>query len=1100
MADFDGCLRGNQSSICQDRYYLFVEQNDSYLCAGYTSGVWILYFLPITVTGFLTIARYYQIRYPLRQLDHKSVFMPLGLIIGMVKQRRRQQVRDRSRDGSLVFMTYSQCCYIKLAKSLPNMGISAYQIWIICSTLFTIAVQSTGIVCGILTVIFLLRRYRNPVGGNSHSLSGTIRVMILNTGSLMVFGCMIVCSFVRVGDSEDKEDITTIEDLIESMEDSTLPMILSMFLSIQVLPVLPVSLTSLYALLASFHLIVFGRSISFVNSCVATNTPGMVVKRSSSPEPIPLPEAPDPLGHDSLDPYHQVEATLDQVPSVPSATSTTTTTPALCEQAMAVKLDDDRIDALQRVIETAQVLVSRDVVSHLVNLVVIYPQHAQALCTLGVVKALQPLCHLAVHDAQLADSTIRFKRLFPEPIPLPEAPDPLGHDSLDPYHQVEATLDQVPSVPSATSTTTTTPALCEQAMAVKLDDDRIDALQRVIETAQVLVSRDVVSHLVNLVVIYPQHAQALCTLGVVKALQPLCHLAVHDAQLADSTIRFKRLFHIPQIRSIATMMKICCQQSNWMDLLVNTAGTVRLLNAVSAARYSKHYPAPVATWSLHMLHILLPATRAVTPPEQRGAPTAKIPYPIYLTHVDPTEHPVTSFDCNSRKNYIATLSNTDLFVKIWNVSSAKYRRFTVQEFTQPNDGREENDPLQKEDSWLKLSETGKLAVLVAGNTLQFYQCSPGTQPSQLRLSRDPITSLSWAPSPSNREEEDEDGCESGEERFAALTSHELFVGTCNFPPPTPYWLVLRTSQRPLRRRRNPLPCAVTPPPYIINSLFRSRWTGYQPIRDQYFLIRSVLESWLVVCEGLVVAVVTGSSLHLYSLETGCPIQSHTFHAPLTSVKWLPNVGFISHVEDSKDVAIMRYSIDLYRKQRTVLHCIREMGISDIVSTPSTSPHALLLFLKRLEKTLSEQWRHEKNRVSCNDYLTFSPQLQLMCGLVTSLGLSTLYTAPHSPYHVRPAPDKGPGGWVWLQNYGTAVELSTHLATDQPFPEGLLKGGSGDSGRMALDNKSWSEDVDRNIVKWISEYPQHWQGRLHHTRNRPNQGKLVPDWLITSHVT
>ena len=172
---------------------------------------------------------------------------------------------------------------------------------------------------------------------------------------------------------------------------------------------------------------------------------------------------------------------------------------------------------------------------------------------------------------------------------------------------------------------------------------------------------------------------------------------------------------------------------------------------------------------------------------------------------------------------------------------------------------------------------------------------------------------------------------------------------------------------------------------------------------------------------------------------------------------------------------MRYSLELYSKQRTVLHCIREMGISDIVSTPSSSPHALLLFLKRLEKTLSEQWRHEKNRVSCNDYLTFSSQLQLMCGLVASLGLSTLYTSSQTPYHVRPTAEKVSGGWAWLQNYGTAVELSTYLATDQPFPEGLLKGG-GDSGRMALDNKSWSEDVDRNIVKWISEYPQHWQVR------------------------
>ena len=34
-------------------------------------------------------------------------------------------------------------------------------------------------------------------------------------------------------------------------------------------------------------------------------SPGMVCKRSSSPEPICLPETPDPLGQTSIDPYSQ---------------------------------------------------------------------------------------------------------------------------------------------------------------------------------------------------------------------------------------------------------------------------------------------------------------------------------------------------------------------------------------------------------------------------------------------------------------------------------------------------------------------------------------------------------------------------------------------------------------------------------------------------------------------------------------------------------------------------------------------------------------------------------------------------------------------------
>ena len=46
---------------------------------------------------------------------------------------------------------------------------------------------------------------------------------------------------------------------------------------------------------------------------------------------------------------------------------------------------------------------------------------------------------------------------------------------------------------------------------------------------------------------------------------------------------------------------------------------------------------------------------------------------------------------------------------------------TVQEFTQPTDGREETEPLQKEGSWISLSVNGLHGAVVAGNTLQFYQ-------------------------------------------------------------------------------------------------------------------------------------------------------------------------------------------------------------------------------------------------------------------------------------------------------------------------------------------------------------------------------------------
>ena len=48
---------------------------------------------------------------------------------------------------------------------------------------------------------------------------------------------------------------------------------------------------------------------------------------------------------------------------------------------------------------------------------------------------------------------------------------------------------------------------------------------------------------------------------------------------------------------------------------------------------------------------------------------------------------------------------------------------TVQEFIQPSDGRDDIEPLEKENSHIYLSSNGHHAVLAAGNTLQFYQVS-----------------------------------------------------------------------------------------------------------------------------------------------------------------------------------------------------------------------------------------------------------------------------------------------------------------------------------------------------------------------------------------
>ena len=76
-----------------------------------------------------------------------------------------------------------------------------------------------------------------------------------------------------------------------------------------------------------------------------------------------------------------------------------------------------------------------------------------------------------------------------------------------------------------------------------------------------LVAREVVSHFINLVLrstlhifFFKNHSllnpQALCELGVVSALLPLCHHAVYEEQQANPNTKFKT----PSIRSVSSVL------------------------------------------------------------------------------------------------------------------------------------------------------------------------------------------------------------------------------------------------------------------------------------------------------------------------------------------------------------------------------------------------------------------------------------------------------------------------------------------------------------------------------------------------------------------
>ena len=59
-------------------------------------------------------------------------------------------------------------------------------------------------------------------------------------------------------------------------------------------------------------------------------------------------------------------------------------------------------------------------------------------------------------------------------------------------------------------------------------------------------------------------------------MQPLCHLAVHLEQQQTPDIKFRRLFSIPQVKSILNMMTLCCNDASLFEKLTDIAGYLSL--------------------------------------------------------------------------------------------------------------------------------------------------------------------------------------------------------------------------------------------------------------------------------------------------------------------------------------------------------------------------------------------------------------------------------------------------------------------------------------------------------------------------------------------
>ena len=171
--------------------------------------VWAAALAPCAFTGFLSITRYHQIRYPLKAIREKLVyslvflaiiFKPAILILVFAPDPDYVKFIPLSVN---IWLAADDCHDYKLYGFLPMTHTLLYYL----STAVPLLTQVAAVTASILTIIELGRNYLKPMSSSTKnkSLKGSIKILLANTGSVLLLVFMLLsASSVEGGPGDEK--------------------------------------------------------------------------------------------------------------------------------------------------------------------------------------------------------------------------------------------------------------------------------------------------------------------------------------------------------------------------------------------------------------------------------------------------------------------------------------------------------------------------------------------------------------------------------------------------------------------------------------------------------------------------------------------------------------------------------------------------------------------------------------------------------------------------------------------------------------------------------------------------------------------------------
>ena len=191
--DIQGCMKSNLTrKFCED-YYLGSFMDATVVDRIRSAVRFIFTLMPGYLTGLLAITRYFQIKDPLRKIVSWKVIV--GFLVFVLFQICLTFIlffRRGDKDNFVAFLTLMQTAW-NIIPSIFGTKFSSLILFFILN-FFVLLLQLLAVSASFLTVLELFKIYKKPLTNTAkrNSLTGSLRVLITNSGSIIVLWMQIM--------------------------------------------------------------------------------------------------------------------------------------------------------------------------------------------------------------------------------------------------------------------------------------------------------------------------------------------------------------------------------------------------------------------------------------------------------------------------------------------------------------------------------------------------------------------------------------------------------------------------------------------------------------------------------------------------------------------------------------------------------------------------------------------------------------------------------------------------------------------------------------------------------------------------------------------